>query len=350
MRGSLAARIVMLCLASMPLAAQPEDSVEELDTVLVTGEHPGPGLWKVSKGDHVMWILGTYEPLPKGMTWRSRSVESRIAESQEVMLPGIVDIKLDFDVGFFKLISLIPAAVKADNLPDGKTLKDILPAETYLEWRRLTGKYMARSRGANKSRPWSAMDRLRRSAYSKEKLTDGPVVNTIVKTAAKKHKVNIHRLPDVVRSVKFENVEGVLKHMRGLDFPDIDCFTTSIGRLEDDIEHLKLLANAWAHGDVGTLRTLHEQPEAGTECNSVMEMALVAGDSAVAETTRRMAADYERSEKEGRIQLEANWIKAARAALDRNLSTFAVLPIRELVATDGYVAKLKELGYEVEGQ
>jgi hypothetical protein len=111
-----------------------------------------------------------------------------------------------------------------------------------------------------------------------------------------------------------------------------------------------VLANAWAHGDVGALRTLHDQPEAGTECDNAMEMALTAGDSALAVSARKMAANYERNETEGRIQLEANWIKAARAALDRNLSTFAVLPIRELVAFDGYVAKLKELGYEVEGQ
>jgi hypothetical protein len=350
-RGSFVAVFAMLfSLLSVPLAAQHADAIDELDTVLVTGEHPGPGLWKVSKGVHVMWVLGTHAPLPKGMTWRSQNMESRIAESQEVMLPGIVDVQLDFDVGLFKLISLIPAAVRADNIPDGKTLKDILPAETYEEWRRLSNKYLTRSRSADKSRPSFAMDRLRSSAYRRESLTDGPVVSAIVKNAAKKHKVNVRRLPDVVRSVKFENVEAVLKQIRKLDFPDIDCFANSIGHLEDDIEHLKLLANAWAHGDVDALRTLHDQSEAGTECDNVMELALTTGDSALAESTRRMAANYERSEKEARIQLEANWIKAARAALDRNLSTFAVLPIRELVAADGYVAKLAELGYEVEGQ
>src|SRR5687768_1077919 len=38
-----------------------------LDTVVVSGKQPGPGLWKVSNDDHVMWVLGTISPLPKRM-------------------------------------------------------------------------------------------------------------------------------------------------------------------------------------------------------------------------------------------------------------------------------------------
>ena len=38
---------------------------EILETVLVSGEQPGPGMWKVSKGDHVLWIVGIQTPVPK---------------------------------------------------------------------------------------------------------------------------------------------------------------------------------------------------------------------------------------------------------------------------------------------
>ena len=61
-------------------AASPQDTTT-LDTVLVTGEQPGPGLWKVSKGDHVLWILGAQYPLPKKMVWRGRDVEQTIMQS-----------------------------------------------------------------------------------------------------------------------------------------------------------------------------------------------------------------------------------------------------------------------------
>src|SRR5689334_22389285 len=61
--------------------------------VLVTGEQPGPGLWKVIKGDHILWILGTQAPLPKKMTWRSAEVEKIVANSQELLTNPSVDAR-----------------------------------------------------------------------------------------------------------------------------------------------------------------------------------------------------------------------------------------------------------------
>src|SRR5262249_39937863 len=57
---------------SQPQSTQSPDAVDE---IVVSGEQPGPGLWKVTKGDHVLWILGTLTPLPKRMTWRSGEIE-----------------------------------------------------------------------------------------------------------------------------------------------------------------------------------------------------------------------------------------------------------------------------------
>ena len=38
-------------------------------TVVVSGKRPGPGLWKVSKDGHVMWVFALYSPLPQKMEW-----------------------------------------------------------------------------------------------------------------------------------------------------------------------------------------------------------------------------------------------------------------------------------------
>lgn len=64
------------------------------EEVLVVGEHPGPGLWKVSKGSHTLWLLGTYVPTPKGMIWRSKQVESVIEVSNEVLGPYSVSLRV----------------------------------------------------------------------------------------------------------------------------------------------------------------------------------------------------------------------------------------------------------------
>jgi hypothetical protein len=85
--------ITFLLLAGFAVAAEdgteasaPAPHASTLEEVLVTGEHPGPALWKVSSGDHVLWILGEVSPLPARLKWRSRQFESLLATSQEVLL------------------------------------------------------------------------------------------------------------------------------------------------------------------------------------------------------------------------------------------------------------------------
>jgi hypothetical protein len=66
--------------ASAPAPASSASSrVADLPMVVVSGVQPGPGLWKVSKGDHVMWVLGTLSPLPRDMQWQAQEVEQVIA-------------------------------------------------------------------------------------------------------------------------------------------------------------------------------------------------------------------------------------------------------------------------------
>src|SRR5262245_33650655 len=98
------------------------ESKTELETFVVSGEQPGPGLWKVSKGDHVMWVLAAHGPLPKGMTWRSQQIDTRIAESQEVLYPPGFGVSAG--IGLLRGLTLLPAAMKASKIPDNKTLKD----------------------------------------------------------------------------------------------------------------------------------------------------------------------------------------------------------------------------------
>jgi hypothetical protein len=148
MRFSPALLVGALLSATPAWPAETPDEV--LDELLVTGEQPGPGLWKVSKGDHVMWVLATNGSLPKGMRWRSQQVEARIAESQEVLYGGNLGVRPN--IGILRGITLIPAALKAGKNPDGATLKQVLPAATYARWLALREKYMGRDDDAEEWR------------------------------------------------------------------------------------------------------------------------------------------------------------------------------------------------------
>lgn len=336
---------LLLCGA---VTAQQSGEVDELEAVLVTGEHPGPGLWKISRGDKVMWVLGTYGPLPRGMTWRSQAVESRIAESKEVLLPAKVGV--DVDIGFFRTLSLIPTVVKSVRLPDKKTLRDVLPQSVWDQWVALRTKYRGRGNSLDRLRPSMAIGLLREEAYKATRLTDGPVVEAIVNSLAKKHKVRVRSLRNVEPEMKIrpDDIRMALSGLR--DTADVECFTRDLAQLEPEIALLKLRANAWAAGDVEALRNLHEQPDLVSACDQMFEDSFASGDSARDARMRELGAKYEGLEAQARDRAREEWIVAARKALDRNASTFALLPIREVVAADGYVSRLKELGYEVEGQ
>ena len=106
-----------------------EEGVIEMDAVVVAGVQPGPGLWKVRHGDHLLYLLGTQSPLPKGMTWRSDEVTQVLQLADEVLGPPGVTVNAD--VGFFRGLSMLPSALKAAKNPDGEKLRDVLPPELY---------------------------------------------------------------------------------------------------------------------------------------------------------------------------------------------------------------------------
>ena len=94
-------------LLSLPAWAQTETApavVDNPDTVLVVGQRPGPGMWKISKGDHVLWVFGTYSPLPVKMQWRSQQVEAIIAQSQLYLSPPT----LGASVGVWGGLKMLP--------------------------------------------------------------------------------------------------------------------------------------------------------------------------------------------------------------------------------------------------
>jgi TraB/PrgY/gumN family len=351
-RPPLVAGIVVLGLfIGLPLAAQtpPREQLDELETVVVTGEHPGPGLWRVSHGDHVMWVLASYEPLPKDLIWRSKSVEARIGESQQVLYPPAV--KIDDGIGFLSVITLIPTMFKTMLIPDSKTLQDVLPADTYRKWLLLCNKYQGKQECAEERlRPMFAIMGLRDAALQKGQLKKGSSVDAIVKAAANKRHVRVQHLSDVKLSgtvkVKRDDLRSALTNVR--DMPDVPCFTQSLDHMEAGIALLKSRANAWALGNIDALRNLNQEPDIGTDCDDPIQAAILAGGNANSARFKELDEQDNRLRKQGKEQAQLDWIAAARKALDKNRSTFAVLPIHDVVSATGYLAELKALGYEVE--
>lgn len=304
-----------------------DDEVVDLDTIVVSGVQPGPGLWKVSKGDHVLWILGTLSPLPRRMQWQSERVERVIASSQEVLASP--SVKLDANVGVFRGLFLLPSLFKARRNPDGRSLQQVVSAAEYARWQALKARYIGRDRGIEQWRPVFAALELYEKAIARSGLSQKGIVAPVVKSTARKHKVKITE-PKV--EVEIPNAKQALREFSEVTLDDGECFRKTLDRIEGDLDRMAARANAWAIGDIDALSGL---PEAGqyTACVAAFTEASLARRVGIDDMPRRV---------------RDAWMAAAESALQRNASTFATLPIVFLLRDDDIPARLRAKGYTVE--
>ncbi len=294
-----------------------------LDEVLVTGERAGPGMWRISKGDHALWILGVQSPLPKDMNWRSAAVTERIAASQAVLAPP----DIDFDVGFFRGLTLVPSLLHARKDPEGLTLEQRLPHELYMRWLALRVKYLGSD--DEHLRPLVAAHDLYTHAVAASGLSEDDQVWDRVKQAA--HHAGIP-IVAVTLKLPLTDPKGAISALGQLP-PDaeIGCLDTTMTRLETDLQAMKQRANAWSLGDIAALRAL---PYADQDLACFDALASVP-------TLRDRFKDL-------LDRLRATWLAAAERSLSDHVSSFAVLPMESILREDGVLAALRAQGYEVQ--
>jgi len=300
-----------------------------LEEVLVTGVQPGPGLWRVTRstdgGEHVLWIMGQYNTLPKKMEWRSTELEAAIAGSQELLS----EPEVDAEMGTFAKLGALPALVGVRNNPDGRRLEELMPIQLYARWLALKAEYLGYDQDVEKWRPIFAAFHLYRKAVDVAGLSYSPVVWPVAKKSAKKHGVKI-TTPAV--SVKVEKPRALIREFKEEPLDDLECFANVLQRLESDLVLLRARANAWATGDIDALRAMTDLNPASA-CIDVLMSAQVLRERGLTELPARL--------------MDA-WLAEAKRALESNTSTVAVLPMRDILRPDGYLAGLAASGYVVD--
>lgn len=308
--------------APAPPAAAADTQLEE---VLVTGEQPGPGMWRVSKGDHDLWVLATLEPLPKDLTWRSTAVDTRIAQSQVVLAPPNVDL----DVGFFRGLTLLPSLLRARKNPDGQTLEQVLPHDSYMRWLALKVKYLGHWSGDEHVRPMVGAYELFTHAVDSVGLTTDERVWDSIKQSAHKHSVPIQ---NVTLKLPLDDPKGAIRDLEQIPHDaEVACLDTAMTRLETDLQSMRRRANLWARGDIEGLRALPFKDQ-DIACFDAVSSAPGLHDR----ITHAMSQVFDL------------WLAAAVAALEKNASSFAVLPIDQVLGHDGLLEDLRAKGYTVE--
>jgi uncharacterized protein YbaP (TraB family) len=303
-----------------PAPAAGDQPVQEVE---VTGERPGPSLWRVSKGDHVAWLLGTLDPLPKKMIWRSREVESVISQAQEVVAsrPSV-----SADVGPIGAIRLYLQYRRTRKIPEKSKLRDWLPPPLYARFSAVKMRFDPHDREIEELRPLFAALRLYDRALSASQLTS-PYRDDIqaeVFRLARRHDVKIER-----PSIKLTDPRGILTEVGEIPrSAEIDCLDATVGRLETDLGAMQARARAWALGDVDALRAL-PYPKQREVCTTTV---------ANSPQVRAYIAEA-----------ESEWETELEASIAAHPTTFAMKPIYELIGPRGTLATLRAKGYTVEG-
>jgi uncharacterized protein YbaP (TraB family) len=301
---------------------------EQLEEVLVSGEQPGPALWKVSKGDHTLWIVGTLAPLPTKMTWRSKQVEKIIQQSQEIL--GSSSVRADVKGGGFTLLRLLPSLLRLRNNADGATLRQMLPPDVHARWEAAYLKYFGKTPDKlERWRPMFVADALYEKALATSGLSNRAVVWPTIETLAKERKIS-------VRQRKFQvplpEPKALIAEIAATPRDkDIACLVATLDRIDQDLPNMKQRAAAWATGDLETLRALPYTDQQQTCIEAVINGPRL----------RKMFDDQ-------KALVEADGFGAMGYMLLAHQTSLTAMPIQELLNDNGILAKLRATGYTVE--
>lgn len=184
--------------------------------------------------------------------------------------------------------------------------------------------------GVEHRRPVFAAGDLFGAALNKNGLANGRDVTESIFKIATKNKLKITE-PKVDLSID-SPVQSV-RNFKKSTLEDVQCFSRTIERLETDIDAMRIRANAWARGELETIRKL-VFADGGEACHAaIMNSAIMKDQPGVQSLDAR---------------LQQAWVEAAEHALVNNTSTFAVLSLKRILDPKGVLANLQAKGYQVE--
>jgi hypothetical protein len=312
----------MLARADEPVSSATASALEDpaagaMEVIVVSGMQPGPGLWKVSKGNHVMWILGEISPYPRKTQWNSSEFARLLRHSQELIIdfsgywPLDRDERRQYD--------------RAEKLPAGSTLKDVISPELHARME-ATAKTFGAS-GLEQVHAFAATNRLVTSAMKKLGLRGFSARFAADELGKRRQmKITYYAAPEPPFEVRLQTWQQPANSV---------CLERVIDALQDGGNGVKRLANAWSVGDVEALRQLvppYSFSRDGFRSGACAH-AMRGGE--------KLALEYDAIRKEG-------WLAEADRALANNRSTMAVVLMSEIFAPDGYLAGLRARGYKIE--
>ncbi len=290
-----------------PATVMTEDAsnvVTELEAVQV--HLPGPAMWRVSRGDSEVVILGFVRPLPHMLDWQQARIVHALDGAHALLVPpepqlGVLDtVGYLFTAGRFQI-------------PHGQTLQQVLPPADYQTYLRNIALLKGDSKHYTRWKPAVAGvamigDYRRAAGLSSEK-----PVSTVERLARQM------RVP--VRTMGRLKAAPLVKIVLDLsDSQSLSCFHREMEQLEWEAHDAATAAAAWGNGNVAALRQMRAR-------------------SVVAECLEDLKSIQALTE-----QGTADAVSVMDNALSRPGRTVALVDMRYLDRSNGLLERLKAKG------
>ncbi|MGC1301979.1 MAG: TraB/GumN family protein [Caulobacteraceae bacterium] len=226
--------------APSPESAEPLSAEATTVATLDIVKHlPGPALWKVTKGDSQVVILGGLTPLPHMLAWDTQRIQRALTGADALYLQPRPRL------GVFEMIGLA-ITKRALQLPGGQTLDKVLPPAERARFLALTATIHKKPGDYAHWKPAVAGLLLIADFRKAAGLSEGKPGTTVM------HLAKDARVP--VRYVGDFDLGPYIKTTATLSpAANLACFDAALDDIDQEAAHSREASDAWARGDLKTV-------------------------------------------------------------------------------------------------
>ena len=219
--------------------AAPQAAAETTGEIVVTKHLPGPALWKVTKGDAQVFILGAATPLPHMLQWDTLRLENALNGADALYLEPRPSLSP---------MELMRLAINRGplELPANQTLETVLPPREKARFLHLVTLIHGKTQTYDRLKPAVAGLFLISDWRKAAGLSEGKPGTTVMHLAEDAH------VP--VRSVGDFRLDPFVDTAARLSMADnIACFDAAMDDVDHEASQARAMASAWAVGDLKTV-------------------------------------------------------------------------------------------------
>ncbi len=276
----------------------------DITEVVVRAHAPGPAMWKLTRADSTVWVMGTLHVSPKIVTWDATRFRRTLNGAHVLILPRVVNDAM--------------VSEQDMELPGSKQLSDVVSASTYSHFQTVLRQenFDGLLTGLAYEPAWAGA--------------------WLISRVYEAHDITTHIVPPEVAAyaaqsgIAIKYVDRHTNRLQARQYNGIDnatgeaCLNDYLDGIDHDLATADMMGKAWAEGDVAAILAQHQEP-AWVTC--------FLSQPKYGDLYEKYAVD--------------DMVKAVDSALKTPGKSVAVMPLSDLLRRDGILDRLRAEGVTI---